>query len=334
MSYVNVVINSKTDHEMSVIKRRKTAAGQQSLLQAAIHGRLEVFGAPSWDQLPVEILVVIFGFLDVNDKLSVMTICERWYAATNVPSVWKDTWVGLKHGLESRSMHFWYALQLRQLSYIALRLRAHNATKDISKLHSMLPRIKGLDLRVPNLNRDHISLEQLTKFKELKTLKLSFTATFVEASCIGSFPLKDMPQLQSLKLSRLSGLSCNASLTFLDHANLSCLELESCGSFNAWDTGNILILLPNLVDLRMHNCSFYGGFIKQQSRTASPIAGRDLTHLSLAGTCFDGAKTFFPARLSKLTSLHLMFCEQRSDQLANLLSSLYHLKELSVRGMT
>ena len=319
---------------MSVLKRRKTAAGQQSLLQAAIHGRLDAFAAPSWDQLPVEILVVIFGFLDVNDKLSVMTICERWYAATNVPSVWKDTWVGLKHGLESRSMRFWYALQLRKLSYIALKLRAHNSTKDVAKLHSKLPGIKGLDLRLPNVNRDRVSLEPLTKFKELRTLKLSFTDTFVETSCIGSLPLQDILQLHYLKLSRLSGLSCNESLAFLAHSSLSCLELESCGSFNASDTGSILILLPNLVDLRMHNCSFYGGFIKRRSRTVSPVAGRDLTHLSLAGTCFDGAKTFFPTRLSKLMSLHLMFCEQSSDQLANLLSSLCHLEELNVRGMT
>ena len=316
-----------------MLKRLKTAADQQSLLQAAIHGRRGVFGASSWDQLPVEILVVIFGFLDVNDKLSVMTVCERWYAATNVPSVWKDTWVGLKHGLESRSMHFWYALQLRQLSYIALKLRAHTSTKDIAKLHSVLPQVKGLDLRLPNLNRDHISLEQLTKFKEVVTLKLSFTATFVEASSIGSLLLKDMTQLQSLKLSYLSGLSCNDNLTFLAHATLRCLELESCGSFNARDIEKILVLLPNLVDLRVHNCSFYGGFIKQQSQTALPVTGRDLTRLSLAGTRFDGARTFFPSRLLKLTSLHLMFCEQRKEQIANMLSSLYHLEELNVRGM-
>lgn len=316
---------------MSVVKRRKTAAGQPSILQEVIEGPMEVPGAPAWNQLPVEILVVIYGFLDANDKLSVMTVCERWYAATNVPSVWKGTWVGLKRGLESRSIHFWFAVQLRQLSYITLKLRVNSYTKDISKLHSKLPEIKGLDLRLPNLRRDLTSLEQLVQFKELETLRLSFTAAFVETSCISSLPLRHMSNLQSLKVKNLKGLSSYANLDFLAHSMLRCLELESCGSFNALDTRKILNLLPNLVDLRIHSCSFYGGFIKRRNQDLA-IAGQELVHLSLVGTSIDGSNTFFPGRLSKLTSLNLMFCEQREDQITNLLSSLHHLEELNLRG--
>ena len=55
---------------------------------------MELEPSNSWDKCPEEVILHIYGYLDVKDLLMSASVCKKWYRLTNDESLWKK--MGLK----------------------------------------------------------------------------------------------------------------------------------------------------------------------------------------------------------------------------------------------
>lgn len=279
----------------------------------------------NWYDIPLEILVHIFNFLGPKDKQSVALVCSHWYLAINIPSLWKHCWITLKPGLMTRSDHFWSLVKSRAFNKILLY--GKNFHEDMIALHINIPELHGLHV-LSNYQLETKDVRQILKFNQLSTLILDFKMAYTSTLTIKGLDLNRLPSLQELHLAGVSDLSM-FDLSFLSHPRLLSLAIESCGSFKAGDTNNMISHFPHLQKLEIKSCNFYHSFILKDEGGFIDV---NISSLSLARTSFDGALCEFPSCLINLQSLDLLLCQQSQTQLTVVLSELVHLKELNLRG--
>ena len=279
----------------------------------------------SWYDIPLEILVHIFNFLGPKDKQSVALVCSHWYLAINIPSLWKHCWITLKPGLMTRSDQFWSVAKSRGFNKVLLYGKYFH--EDIIALHINIPELHGLHV-VSSCQLETKDVRQILKFNQLSTLILDFKMAYTSTSTIMGLDLNKLPSLQELHLAGVSDLSM-FDLSFLSHPRLLSLAIQSCGSFKAGDTNNLISHFPQLQKLEIKSCTFYHSFVLKDE---DGFLNVNISSLSLARTSFDGAMCEFPSCLINLQSLDLLLCQQTQTQLTVVLSELVHLKELNLRG--
>ena len=282
----------------------------------------------TWCHLPLELMVQVCSYLNPKDKRNLFQVCSHWSAAANVSLLWKHSWVSLKNSLISRPEKFWDLVKIRSFDRIHLHHNFNHFVNDIKSLYDNVPHLKGLHLEFSS-KLDPKCFTHLLHFKYLTILKLDFKKRYTSTSEISQLKLKELPQLRSMSLIGISDFS-RFDVSFLSHPFLKFLSLESCGSFREGDTNTIISYFPNLCRLEIKACVYYNSFIACDETIN---ASKQLAHIDLSRSLFNGEVCIFPKWFLFLQSLDLSFCKQSHIMLCQIFSQLTNLKDLNLRGM-
>ena len=290
-----------------------------------------------WPELPLELVVAIASYLPPKDRLSLFLVCRSWSAAAGVPSLWSSSWISIRPNLFSKPQRFWELLQSRSIC----RVRLHGYTladenklsMDLFLLSSNAPQLRALHVDCGG-RLEATMFKHILHFNHLTDLKLDFRkCLYTSIVVVNHLILKNLTNLKDLSLVGVADMGY-FDMSFLSHPTLLSLSLDTCGSFKAVTTNNLISLFPRLKRLVIKNCVYYYAFIAEEKRNASfrERATPSLTDVSLIRTSFDGSLCKFPTWFFKLESLSLHFCQQSPVQLSAVLAQLNSLVSLNLAG--
>lgn len=316
---------------MIAAKRRKLSLTPQRPLLATHQIRhstaKEEDSRRGWGFLPRETLIVIFGFLSIRERRSVLRVCRLWNAAMNDRSLWRNSCVSLRSVKVSAA--FWSLLRNRGIKQLTLSCN-NSSISSVSKLQDYVPDLIFLEISVTESVdlADKAIFSHISSLQCLRQLALSSgsQACIHEANSLDVL-LGALPGLKQLRLSKLA----NVDLSSIYHDNLATVILEHLGTLSSLKVTTMVAQLPCLSHLEIKGCSFSNKCFAIDLRgIKSDDMVSPVVKLSLELSCFE--QLSLAPRLQCIEFLNLSNCQQREEQLKEIVSKLHHLKELDLSG--